>query len=85
MTATEVQRELEQTETLQDLWHSLIPKYQPAPYQFTLWLRRYGFDALRWSIERTARKLFNVSGNMDAEYLMRYCASVAKSRQEQGR
>jgi hypothetical protein len=82
MTASELKREMDEAQLLVDLWKSTIPNFTPGTHQMLLWLRRFGFDIARQAIERTSTKMRAMNGQMDSSYLLRYCTSVAKDRQE---
>jgi hypothetical protein len=84
MTATELKTGLERStteaEALSQLWSCLIGTPLVIRH-FHTWLYRYGYEATKAAVERTATKFSQLNGAMDEEYLLRYCGTCAKNAQ----
>jgi hypothetical protein len=59
------------------LWNSSIPTFTPSEAQWHTWLSRHDEANLLRAVLKTVAKYSQMQGNMDADYLIRYCSSVA--------
>jgi hypothetical protein len=63
------------------LWNSSIASFTPPEAQWATWLSRHDEAALLRAVLKTVAKYNQMQGRMDADYLVRYCSSVANNRQ----
>jgi hypothetical protein len=80
---TTLERNTEEATALSALWSLLIGP-SPELRQFNIWCHHHGFQATQSAIERTAAKFSKLNGQMDSDYMLRYCSSVAKEKSAHG-
>jgi hypothetical protein len=87
MTAQELTLQIEQRDdeaaALTKLWLQMIGTHAPALVQFHRWLSAFGFDSTHRAVQRTSQKYRKLQGNMDGEFLGKYCTSCAKNHAEE--
>jgi hypothetical protein len=89
ITPQELTQQLEQrraeVEALQVMWNDLLPEYRISAYQLRVWLRLHPFARIVAAVEKTAKKSARLGGQMDKEYVIKFCSSVANNlKTEQG-
>ena len=62
-----------------DLWTRLLGDPLPPPDTFVYWVANFSDEVIRYAISRTAAKSLKL-GTMDADYRIRYCSHVMRSR-----
>jgi hypothetical protein len=73
-------QELQATrDALKTMWQSGIPSFMPDDRQWHIWLSFHTEAALLRAILKTTAKFNALDGQMDGNYLQRYCSSVANS------
>ena len=89
ITPTELTQQLEQrraeVEALLALWNDVLPEHTVNPHQLRVWLKLHPFSRVVAAIEKTAKKSAKLDGQMDKEYVIKFCSSVANGlKTEQG-
>jgi hypothetical protein len=83
MLLSEIQRFTETKRQLAVLWDSGIPTFSPSAAQWATWLSRHDEGTLLRAVLKTTAKFLKSQGQMDADYLVKYCSSVANSQSQE--
>jgi hypothetical protein len=74
---SDLQRFTETKQQFIDLWNGGITTFCPSDGQWNTWLSLHSEAALLRAILKTTAKYLKSRGQMDADYLVKYCSSVA--------